>query len=174
MSGGAVTNLLIGLLVLVLLVSRQLTTRRLRENYQLIVILAVVGVAQFAAFLGGHPRHHGAIVAAVLGSLVLAALLGAVRAPTVRVWRAPDGQLLRKGGWLTAVLWAVAFGAHLGYDYLVAGDVTGKNGGNVGDATLVLYLTVSLAVQRYIMLARAARQDAAGQIPAAQPNVPLR
>jgi peptidoglycan/LPS O-acetylase OafA/YrhL len=173
MSGGATTNLVIGLFVLALLVSRQLTTRRLRENYQLLIILAVVGVIQFVTFLNGHPHHDGAIAAAVVGSLVLAAVLGAVRAPTVRVWRAEDGQLLRRGTWLTAALWVVALGAHLGYDYLVAGHVTGKNGGNVGDATVVLYLVVSLAVQRYIMLARAARQDAAGQIPAGEPRVPL-
>jgi hypothetical protein len=145
MSGGAVTNLVIGLVVLVLVVSRQLTTRRLRENYQLLIILAVIGVVQFVAFLNGHPHHDGAIVAAVVGSLVLA-----------------------------AALWVVALAAHLGYDYLVAGHVTGKNGGNVGDATVVLYLAVSLAVQRYIMLARAARQDAAGQIPSSEPKVPLR
>ena len=74
------------------------------------------------------------------------------------------------------MLWVVAFAAHLGYDYLVAGDVTGKNGGNVGNATILLYLNVgnatillylvvSLAIQRFIMLARAARQDAAGQVP---------
>jgi hypothetical protein len=174
MSGGALTNLAIGLVVLVLLVSRQLTTRRLRENYRILIILAVIGVIQFVTFLNGHPHHDGAIVAAVAGSLVLAAVLGAVRAPTVRVWRGGDGQLLRKGTWLTAALWVVAFAAHLGYDELVAGDVTGKNGGNVGDATLVLYLAVSLAVQRYIMLTRAARQDAAGQIPDREPHVPLR
>jgi peptidoglycan/LPS O-acetylase OafA/YrhL len=173
MSGGALTNLVIGLLVLVLFVSRQLTTRRLRENYRILVILAVIGVVQFVAFLNGHPHHDGAIVAAVVGSLVLAAVLGALRAPTVRVWRGPDGQLLRKGTWLTAVLWAVALAAHLGYDYLVAGHVTGKNGGNVGDATVVLYLVASLAVQRYIMLTRAARQDAAGQIPDSEPKVSL-
>jgi hypothetical protein len=172
MSGGALTNLVIGLLVLVLFVSRQLTTRRLRENYRILVILAVIGVVQFVAFLNGHPHHDGAILAAVAGSLVIAAVMGAVRVPTVQVWR-QDGQLLRKGTWLTAVLWAVALAAHLGYDYLVAGHVTGKNGGNVGDATVVLYLVASLAVQRYIMLTRAARQDAAGQIPDSEPKVSL-
>jgi hypothetical protein len=164
MTGANITNLVIGVAVLVLFVSIQLTTRRLRESYRLLIILTIIGVVQFATFLNGHPHHDGAIVAAVAGSLVLAAVLGAARAPTVRVWR-QDGQLLRKGTWLTAVLWAVALAAHLGYDNLVAGNVTGKNGGNVGDATILLYLVVSLAVQRYIMLARAARRGAAGQLP---------
>jgi peptidoglycan/LPS O-acetylase OafA/YrhL len=168
MSGANITNLVIGIAVLVLFISRQLATRRLRESYRLLIVLAAIGVVQFATFLNGHPHHDGAIVAAVVGSLVLAAVLGAARAPTVRVWR-QDGQLLRKGTWLTAALWVVAFAAHLGYDYLVAGDVTGKNGGNVGDATVLLYLVVSLAIQRFIMLARAARQEAADQVPVGAP-----
>jgi hypothetical protein len=54
------------------------------------------------------------------------------------VWR-ENGQLLRKGTWLTAVLWILSLAAHLGYDELVAGHITGKNGGNVGDATVLLY-----------------------------------
>jgi hypothetical protein len=139
----------------------------------MMIILAIVGLVEFVDFLNGHPRGDSRIVAAVVGSLVLAAVLGAVRAPTVRVWRGQDGQLLRKGTWLTAVLWVVAFAAHLGYDYLVAGHVTGKNGGDVGNATVVLYLVVSLTVQRYIMLARAARQDAAGRISVAEPRIPM-
>ncbi|HXC85570.1 MAG TPA: hypothetical protein VNV62_27375 [Trebonia sp.] len=173
MSGAALTNLLIGVVVLVFVVTRQLSVRRLRENYRLMVVLAIVGVVEFVNFLDGHPHNDSRIIAAVVGSLVLAAVLGAVRAPTVRVWRGQDGQLLRQGTWLTAVLWLVAFAAHLGYDYLVAGHVTGKNGGDVGNATIVLYLVVSLTVQRYIMLARAARQDAAGQIPASEPKIPM-
>jgi hypothetical protein len=51
--------------------------------------------------------------------------------------------------------------------------VTGKNGGDVGNATIVLYLVLSLTVQRYIMLARAARQDAAGEIPVVEPKIPM-
>jgi hypothetical protein len=101
---------------------------------------------------------------AVAGSLVLAAAFGAVRALTVRVWR-QGGVLLRKGNWLTAVLWVISFAAHLGYDYVVAGHiVSGKNGGNVGDATVLLYLVVTLSVQRYLLMLRAARQEATGRL----------
>ena len=171
MSGANVTDLVIGVAVLALVLYRQLTTQRLRENYRLPLILAVVGLVQFVTFLNGHPHDDGAIVAAVAGSLVIAAVLGGVRALTVRVWR-QDGQLLRKGTWLTAVLWVISFAAHLGYDDLVAGHVTGKNGGNVGDVTILLYLVVTLTVQRYLLMARAARQEAAGQLPDG-PRVPL-
>jgi len=163
MSGANITNLVVGIIVLALFLSLQLATRRLRETYRLPLILAIIGLVQFAGFLNGHPHDDGAIVAAVAGSLVIAAVMGAVRVPTVRVWR-QDGVLLRKGTWLTAVLWVVSLAAHLGYDYLVAGHATGKNGGNVGDATVLLYLVVTLAVQRYLLITRATRREAAGQL----------
>jgi hypothetical protein len=172
MSGANIGNLVIGIAVLALLLSRQLVTRRLSESYRLSAILGILGIVEFVQFLSGHPHDDGGIAVAVVGSLVLAAGFGAVRALTVRVWR-ENGQLLRRGTWLTAVLWIASLAAHLGYDYLVAGHITGKNGGNVGDATILLYLVVTLFVQRYIMLNRAARQEATGQIPLGEPQVPL-
>jgi hypothetical protein len=172
MSGANITDLLIGIAVLALLLYRQLVARRLSENYRLSLILAVIGIVEFANFLSGHPRNDGGITAAVIGSLVLAAGFGWVRSLTVRVWRR-DGQVWRKGGWLTAVLWVLSLAVHLGYDYLVAGHITGKNGENVGDATILLYLVVTLTVQRYALLTRVARQEAEGQLPAEGPQVPL-
>jgi hypothetical protein len=50
-------------------------------------------------------------------------------------------------------LWIVALAVHLGYDSLVAGH--GRD--NVGAATIVLYLAVSLAIQRVIVRLRAQR-----------------
>jgi uncharacterized membrane protein YhaH (DUF805 family) len=88
------------------------------------------------------------------------------------VWRA-DGRLWRQGTWLTAVLWILAIAAHLGYDYLVAGHITGKNGSNVGDATILLYLVVTLTVQRFLLLSRVARKEAAGKVPAGSAQGPL-
>jgi hypothetical protein len=172
MSGASLTNLIIGILVLVLLLSRQLVTRRLSESYRLSIVLAIIGIVEFANFLKGHPHDDGGIAAALAGSLVIAAVFGAVRALTVRVWR-EEGLLLRKGTWLTAVLWVLSLGAHLGYDDLVAGHITGKNGGNVGDATVLLYLVVTLTIQRFVLLNRVARQEAAGTLPAGPPQVPV-
>jgi nicotinamide riboside transporter PnuC len=164
MSGSDVTSLVIGLAVLALVLARQLMTRRLTENYRLSVILAIVGVVEFVTFLKGHPGNPGGITAAVAGSLVLAAGFGVARALTVQVWR-QGGQLLRKGTWITAVLWIIAVAAHYGYDDLVAGHITGKNGSSVGNATVLLYLVISLTVQQFVLLARVKRQDAAGEIP---------
>jgi hypothetical protein len=171
MSGANLVNLVIGIAILAWFLSRQLVTRRLGESYRLSIILAAIGIYEFAQFLGGHPGDDGGIAVAVVGSLVLAAGFGAARALTVRVWR-DDGQLLRRGTWLTALLWILSLAAHLGYDYLVAGHITGKNGGNVGNATIILYLVVTLTVQRLVLLNRVARQEAAGAIPLGEPQFP--
>ena len=171
MSGANLTNLIVGVVVLVLFLSLQLATRRLSESYRLPIILGVIGIVELANFLKGHPNNDGGIAEALVGSLVIAAVFGAIRALTVRVWR-ENGQLLRKGTWLTAVLWILSLATHLGYDDLVAGHITGKNGGNVGDATVLLYLVVTLTIQRLVLLNRVARQEASGQIPAG-PQVPL-
>jgi hypothetical protein len=161
MSSGTLTSLVIGLIVLALLIFRQLSTRRLRENYRLSVILGVVGIIEFVDFLKTQTAGETHIVEAVAGSLVLAAVMGAVRTPTVRIWRQGE-QLMMRGTWLTALLWVVAVAVHYGYDDLVAG--SGKNGGNVGSATVLLYMVVSLTVQRFILLTRAERLTASGQM----------
>ena len=171
MSGSSVTSLVIGLLVLAWVLYRQLMTRRLSDNYRLSIILAIIGVVEFVNFLKGHPHSDdGKIALAVVGSLVLAAGFGAARALTVKVWR-QGGQLMRKGTWLTGVLWIVGLAAHLGFDDLVAGHVNGTNGGNVGDATILLYLVVTLTLQQFVLLARVRRQEAEGQVPVEDPSV---
>jgi len=65
----------------------------------------------------------------------------------------------------------VALAAHYGYDDLVAGHITGKNGTSVGNATVLLYLVISLTVQQFVLLRRVARQDAAGEVPTEDPQV---
>jgi hypothetical protein len=160
MSSGTLTSLVIGIVVLALLIVRQMRTRRLRESYRLSLILGVIGIVEFVDFLKTHSTGEAHIVEAVAGSLVLAAVMGVLRALTVRIWRQGD-QLMIRGNWLTALLWVVAVAAHFGYDYLVSGG--GKNGENVGDATVLLYLVVSLTVQRFVMLTRAERLEVTGQ-----------
>jgi hypothetical protein len=172
MSSGDVVSLVVGLAVLAWVLVRQLSTRRLSESYRLSIILAIIGAWQFANFLKGHPGNPSGITEAVVGSLVLAGVFGVARAITVRVWR-QGGLLMRKGTWITAVLWIVAVAAHYGYDDLVAGHITGKNGSNVGNATVLLYLVISLTVQQFVLLARVKRQDAAGQVPTGDPQVPV-
>jgi hypothetical protein len=65
-----------------------------------------------------------------------------------------DGQPWSQGSILTAGLWVVALGAHLGYDALFSShkDISG-----IGTATVLLYLVVSLVVQRVVITTRAAK-----------------
>jgi hypothetical protein len=62
---------------------------------------------------------------------------------------------------LTALLWVLSAGIHLGYDYLVDG--RGDNAG-LGLATLVLYVAITYAIQYLIVEARAKSVCAAQQL----------
>ena len=145
--------LVIGIVVLGLLIVRNLRARPVRQvNQRLFLILGVIGVIETYQYLGQH--HAGATaVAALAGSLVLAAAFGLIRAMTVRVWM-QDGQPWSQGNALTATLWILALGAHLGYDGLLDHH---KDLSGLGSATVLLYLVVSLIVQRVVVATRAAR-----------------
>jgi len=147
-----VAQIVIGVAVLALLIYRQLRTRPVNASgLRLAAIIGVIGLIEAYQFIQQHPA--GAVTyAALLGSLVLAGVFGVLRAATVRIWL-QDGQPWSRGSWVTAALWIVAVAAHLGYDALVAGHGTA----NVGDATIVLYLAVSLGVQRLVVHQRAQR-----------------
>jgi hypothetical protein len=146
-------DLVVGVLVLGLLIYRQMRTRQVRSvHLRVPLIIAIIGLVQLVTFLKtDHSR--GVVAAGLAGSLALAAVFGAARASTVRIWLA-DGQAWARGTWLTGLLWAVSLGAHLGYDALVAG---GDGKGSLGSATVLLYLAATFAVQRFVLLYRAQR-----------------
>jgi hypothetical protein len=148
-----VLDIILGLAVLVLLIYRQLSIRQVNASaLRLIAILLIVGVFQTYRFLSQN-HAHPLTFAALVGSLVLAAVFGALRASTVRVWL-QDGQAWSQGNWLTAVLWISSLVAHLGYDILVA---HGSGARGLGVATIVLYLAISLGFQRILVMQRAHR-----------------
>jgi hypothetical protein len=152
-------NLVIGLAVLGFILYRQMQPRPVRANMRLPLILAIIGIIQLIDFLQ-HGTHNTTKVAlALAGSLVLAAITAAIRAFTVRVW-IDGGQAWRQGNWLTALLWVVSIGLHLGYDYLVLGK--GSESG-VASASLLLYFAVTYTIQRLIQQARAQRMGGARQ-----------
>jgi hypothetical protein len=160
--------LVIGVAVLGLLIFRNLRAQPVRQvNQRLFLILGVIGLIETYQYMSAH--HTGSIgVVALVGSLVLAAVFGVIRAMTVRIW-VKDGQPWSQGNLLTAVLWVIALGAHLGYDALLNAhkDISG-----LGDATVLLYLAVSLAVQRGIILTRANRLDPVAGTRTGQPTWP--
>ena len=161
MSSQTTLNLVIGVAVLALLIYRQLRARPVRGNQRLVLVLVVIGLIEAVQYM---QKLHSVSVAivALAGSLVLAAVFGAARAATVRLW-VQDGQPWAQGNLLTAALWVLALAAHLGYDYLVGQH---KDIGGIGTATVLLYLAVSLGVQRLIVTLRAQRLDpvAAGRV----------
>jgi hypothetical protein len=117
MSSQSLLYLVIGVAVLGLLIYRQLSARPVQGNQRVVLILLIVGLVETAQYL--QKTHPGSVaIAALVGSLVLAAVFGAMRAATVRIWL-QDGQIWAKGNLLTAALWIVALAAHLGYDYLI-------------------------------------------------------
>ncbi len=152
-------DIAIGVVVLALLIARQLRARRVSgSGWRIVLILAVIGVVEVATYLKtNHDVTKTAL--ALAGSLVLAAGFGAARASTVRVWT-DQSQAWSQGNWLTAVLWVVALAAHLGYDYLIA---PGHGKADIGTSTAVLYLAVSLGIQRLIIQERARRLEPAAQ-----------
>lgn len=157
MSSQTVLELAIGVAVLGLLIYRQLRARPVRGNQRIMLILVVIGLIEAVQYMQN--LHAGsAAVVALAGSLVLAALFGAVRAAAVRIWT-QDGQPWVQGNLLTAALWVLALAAHLGYDFVIGQH---KDIGGLGDATVLLYLAVTLGVQRVIVAQRALRLVPAG------------
>jgi drug/metabolite transporter (DMT)-like permease len=154
-------SILIGLVVLAWLLWRQVQVRELRHDrgYLFPLVLCVVGVLQIVQYDHDHPLA-GAGIALLVLSIVVAAAFAIWRATTVRVWL-HDGRLLRQGTAVTIVLWLVAIGVHLGGDHLIAP----HDADRLGSVSLLLYLGVSLGVQRFALGERARRLLTAGAWP---------
>lgn len=116
------------------------------------LVLLVIGVIDVGQYVSGHP-FHGTGIAVLVGSLVVAAGFGAIRAYTVRLWR-DGGVLYRQGNVVTMALWLVAIGAHFGLDLLINHTASGSG---LASSALILYIAVSLGVQQVVLLNRAAR-----------------
>ena len=142
-------NIVIGIAVLSVIVSRQLQARPLRASLWLPLLLAVVGVAELSSYLKTQ-HSQSALIAALAGSLVLAAAFGVARAMTVRL-SCRQGQWWVQGSLLTAVLWVLSLAAHVGYDALLG------HGDQAGSATILLYVAVTYTAQRLVTQARVAR-----------------
>jgi hypothetical protein len=167
MSTQTVLYALIGVAVVGLLIYRNLVARPVRGASQRIwLILGILGIVQTVQYFQHNHVKATIGIAALAGSLVLAAVFAVLRAATTRVWM-KDGQPWSQGNILTGILWIVALGAHLGYDALIG---THKGISGLGSATVLLYLVVSLGIQRFIVASRAAKLDPAGAGQSPQPG----
>lgn len=142
----AVISLVITALVLLWILYRQVQVRPVRTSWVVPLVLVIAGVAALTSGSGGGHRGLTATAIAVLIALLVldAAGLGAVRALTVRLWR-EGGTVVRRGTWVTVLLWLVGLGVHLGVDAVA----------RISDSSALLYLGVTLAAQRLVLQARA-------------------
>ena len=95
-------------------------------------------------------------------SLVVGCLFGVLRGETVHIWRR-DGVLVRQGNAITVVLWVAGLGIHVLVDLLINGVDSSASG--IGANTILLYLGVALAAQRFTTLRRAEER---GRVTSAQ------
>jgi hypothetical protein len=165
-----ITGYIIGAVVLVLILVNQLRAGPVDGGVVLPLVLGVLGLAEFGALMEGGagqfkavvtgqrpfvaPEDASSLVAALLGSLALAAIGAAVRLPTFRVWW-QDGRVWQQGGVLTAVLWVASLAAHLGYDAWIGRDSARLS--QLGSVTILLYFAITLGIQRLFLAVRADR-----------------
>ncbi|MEV5379899.1 MULTISPECIES: hypothetical protein [Streptomyces] len=151
-------SIVIGIVIVALVIRRQLRTRPVhgKGGVVLLGILGLLGVLALVFGVASVVKEHplgGATIALVAVCFLVAAGFGVVRARTVKVWRAPEGQLLRKGAPATTALWIVSIAVHVGLDKWI--DHTTRTG-LLGASTVYLYLAVTLAVQDFLVRRRAA------------------
>jgi hypothetical protein len=140
-------------LILVLVLLRQTRVRPVPRYFaaRLPLFVGVIGFFEFFAYTGSHHHITGTDYAWVLGTLAIGGvLLGALRGLTVRLW-ASNGWVVRQGTTATMVLWIVSLAAHFFVDS--GGGHAGVSG--LAQASLLLYVALTLAAQSYVVYRRA-------------------
>lgn len=125
---------------------KQLQPKEVRQNarWTLPIALLVIGAVNFIKYIRTNtlsPLTWGTIA---ISFLILALGMGALRAYTMKIWLGETG-VLRKGTWVTVVLWIVSTGLHLVLEYI----------GHSGTETMLLYLALTIIAQKVVILARA-------------------
>lgn len=126
---------------------RQFSPRRLRVA----AILGVLGLVEIVSAAGTHPASLVGWTLLITG-LVVGAALGLLRAATVRLW-VRDGTVYTQGHAMTAVLWVVGIGVHIGLDLLAR--AIAPSAEVVNTSSVLLFIAVSLGVQGLMTVRRA-------------------
>jgi hypothetical protein len=117
----------------------------------LYVLIFALGVLQASTFLSKHAV--GTVLILLVTASVLIGLgLGALRGRLTHLWRS-GGQLLRRGNRWTIAIWVVGLGIHLSID--LTSQQLGKSAEGFATSTLLVYIALSLGVQRLVLLQRA-------------------
>ena len=161
MNTAMVTNAVIALLVIGLLLFRQLTPRRVKIDggWRLMLIVGAIGLVQLGQFVDNSTGIGVVGTGLLVVTLGLAAVFATVRAASVTLWQQPDGSWWRRGGAVTLVLWLVSIGSHFGVDAIavqLAGPPVDMQG--LGNASLLLYVAISLGLQNLLVARRVLRR----------------
>ncbi|MGW2366696.1 hypothetical protein ACWCZ5_14080 [Streptomyces sp. NPDC001667] len=152
------TVLVAAALVVGLVVRQQLRTRPVRRYGSLITpaVFGVLGISGIAFGIASVVKDRPLTalpVALLVASLAVAAGLGAARSRTVRVWRGPQGEVLRKGTAATTGLWLASAGVHFGLGLWID---HAAGTGVLGVASLYAYLAIGVGTQNLLVRGRAA------------------
>ena len=146
-------SIALGVLVIIFVLIRQTRIRPVPRVLQirLPIILGVLGLFECFGYLGDHHHPTTAAYLWVLGTLVIGAVgLGALRALSIKLWTT-NNWVVRQGTPVTMVLWAISLALHF------AGEAgAGPHGtSQLEQASLLLYLGLTLGVQAYALQRRA-------------------
>jgi hypothetical protein len=145
-------QVIIGIAVLGWILYNQLRVRPFSpRRLRIAGILGVVGLVEVVSTAGAHPVSVVGWTLLVTG-LVVGAALGLLRAATVRLW-VRDGVVYTQGHAMTAALWIVGIGIHIGLDVLAGAIAPSANA--VNSSSVLLFIAVSLGVQGLMTLRRA-------------------
>lgn len=125
-------------LIALFVIYRQLAPRQVVGTGRMFVLPLVLTAYGAYSLLQSPPAGATSYVLLV-GELALAAVAGVARALTVRFWTDQRGVLMRRGTWLTLVIWVLFIGIRIG-TYALAG-------GALGTSALMLSVGASLLVQ---------------------------
>lgn len=144
-------QVILGIAVLGWVLYNQLRVRQFsRRRPRIAAVLGAIGLVEVATAAAAHPVSVVGWTLLVTG-LVLGAALGLVRAATVKIW-VRDGAVYTQGHALTAALWIVGIGVHIGLDVLAR--VVDPAAESLNTSSVLLFIAVSLGVQGLMTMRR--------------------
>lgn len=137
---------------------RQLGTRRVRGGSRAPLIMAGIGVLMTAQYVASHPLHGGLAVSFVLG-LAVSFGFAKPRADSLRIWRASDGTLMRRGTWITLAWWITVFAARFAIGALVPVllGVPRAEASAFSSVSILLSVAITLGAQQWFLTRRIER-----------------
>ncbi|WP_164509462.1 hypothetical protein [Companilactobacillus jidongensis] len=141
------TNIVLALLILYVVIKRQLEPRTVKFKPEFFIIVILFGIASVGDAVNKQHLDVSQSNIYVFGilSVISAAIFAALRAWSYKFWLDDDGLVMREGNWLTIVWWIIGIGMHVAVDQMW----------NKSSVTLLLYLGITLLIQRGLVWYRA-------------------